>query len=46
MKAFQGRLVHSVGPHEDIQVLEDRLIGVDDAESGRGKVSGCVRGVA
>lgn len=37
MKVFEGRLVHSVGAHEDIQVLERHLIAVDDSQ---GKVRG------
>ena len=36
MKVFRGRLVHSIDAHKDIQVLEDRLIGIQ--EHG-GKVS-------
>jgi hypothetical protein len=29
MKVFRGRLVHSIGAHQDIEVLEDRLVGLD-----------------
>lgn len=36
MKVFCGRLVHSVDPHKDIQILENRLIGIEDQS---GKVS-------
>ena len=42
MKVFRGRLVHSVDAQQGIQVLEDRLIGV---ENRTGKVSGCGLGV-
>ena len=35
---FRGRLVHSVGAHEDIQVLEDHLVGIKNL-GGVGKVS-------
>ncbi len=36
MKVFQGRLVHSVGGDYLIQILNDHVIGFDDAT---GKVS-------
>lgn len=38
MKVFRGRLVHSFGAHEDIQVMEDQLIGIEDrCGSGKGQ---------